>query len=292
MLCALFCALSLAHDFEIQAQQFVSQNLNNGDTLFINAKDLALWIRIAPYFYYGKMTLTVVRDNITNVFEPAPGGRYYFNDVNVTITYTQASAPTSVSVWLLPEKLCSEYSFHTRNQRSVEIAADATTASGSFFLCYFIEFQKEATLTVVTPPQGGQPEIELYNSDADGVPVKMKVTNESYPVTKMSMIHIFHARVQRVEMRIDSNVFYADWSDHEGPFLDCATNVSECKSHEFDSGLKAHREIVWWIWVTIIGALVIVMVFLTILLFQTSLAIEREYSMGTGVLATVPAPYT
>ena len=288
---SLFCAFSLARHFEISAETFTVQNFNDGDTLFIDATDKSLWIRVAPYFYFGKMTITVVQaPNSTAVIEPPAGARYFFNNVNVTIRYEQASAPTSVSVWVLEEKtICLEDSYHSRNQRSATISAG--TSQGNLRFCYFLEFQKEARLTIDAPTF--TPQIVIFNGLENGTVVQQKVldANGTYPVAKMSVIQVHFVGLP-VRMKVESDVFYADWSDHEGVFLSCVANISDCRAPEFDPGFQADREIVWWIWLVITGTLFVVMCFLTALLFWKAVAIDAEYSMGTGQLATVPSPYT
>jgi hypothetical protein len=256
---------------------FVRQQFNGGDSMWISPRGLT-FIRVAPHFLPGILTISVVSNTSTFVnFTAEPGSSYVFESHFVFIDYSaSALAPCEVTIWKI--RSGCEHAAYTWNAYNARIYADEVDRDFQF--CWFLQFPGAVKLNFNRfDPSKAHVELlqmngSVYTSFQFPDTFKQILQESTFVIVIWSRASFF------LDIESQSTVF--DWGDREGFFtdcrksLDCKQNTSEVKDY---IGFVIRKMPYNWL----IAPLVILSVALgtiVVLLFWNA---GSEFSMGSGM---------
>jgi hypothetical protein len=266
---------------------FVRQQFNRGDSMSIPERGLT-FIRVAPHFYGGRLTISVADFSTVVNFSATAGSAYVFENRPILISYSNSSNfPCEVTIWKIHSGC--RYAFYSRNFRDGRIYANVEDRD--FQVCWFLQFPGDVKLTLVEYERSeGIVEILRMNGSETaplGFSPKAHVLRQSTFAVVAGPHAAFHLDVES-----QSPAF--DWDDREGYFADCRKSL-DCQQNT--SAVTAYIGYVnrrpldgWYVGVVVVAALTLVIV--TVMLFWDA---TSEFSMGSGMKPLgkiLPLPFT
>jgi hypothetical protein len=266
----LFIVFSLQISQNLTEATIGTYYLSNNDQLILSGTNQAFLVTQA-HFLPGKLTATVSTANSSpqSVFHLGADSRVLFRSLDenpVTLTYSDAELPCSISIWLIPFQ-CDDFTVHSRGQRSATVLIDNASLTND--VCYLFDFPIDPDVTFAF--SGNSTTIKVGDmKSGTGLSWAVYDSNATFSVSRMSLLKLFADQDEFVQIDYETGSLFADWDDNPGEFMSCLANLNCTGPTPFDWHLIVDREMPWQFTWALVGSGVIAAVIGAFLIFWNS----------------------
>jgi hypothetical protein len=206
----------------------------------VEASDLALFIHIQPYFYFGSLVIHVDKSDSNFQVKGRPGDCLSFVNASITVKLTDSSNTCSVSIFLISFKYFNLIGIYEKSVSS----ANVSFVPGQQNYAWFFDFDSNPRLKNI----GTVTSLLLYNKSAKSVST---VPLSDFNSDNRMFILLSNATSKQFStVKFTTDQKLCDWNEHDGRFRRCLNSTCE-KIMDRPLYVTVERKVTPWIWIGI-----------------------------------------
>jgi hypothetical protein len=237
------------------------------DRIEFKASNADLFLAIQPHHIMGEVHSTVTDANGTKSrIRHNPGDRFFVRRQDLTLNYAERGGAV-INTWQLPPGLCQDYSVFSTQQRKALVDVQHTFSEPTT-ICWFLNFRDRVNFSVnfVEGPATSRVRVGDNSSFALGLhEIAPKGSLAGHAAAQNLIVLDAVAGRVNLSIKVRSDIQFGDWTDTPSFFHPRGAPGGP----QLPTYLFTVREVEMWIWGTLIGVVVLILLYSAILLFAT-----------------------